>query len=203
MGKSPAQVVAMLAQTHDRIVKANPMEKIQLFAKLAQDYGVPLQALLDPNFAQQWQQFQTTQQPQNQESPEQVTRRVFAELKAQEATHEFGTRKDASGNPMYPHFEKVRGKMAQLLESGLAEDLEGAYTKCVRLDDELWKTEQESKEKALEAKRLEDQRKVVQAAKSNAISPKSSTPAKESAGAQKGLRSTYESAYEQFTGGRV
>jgi hypothetical protein len=93
--------------------------------------------------------------------------------------------------------------MAQLLESGLATDLEGAYTAAVKLDDELFQSVQAEKAKAEEARRLEEQRKAVSAAKSNAISPRSSTPASTGAGAPKGLRSTIESAFDQHTGGRV
>jgi hypothetical protein len=186
------------------MLSGNPLQKLQLFAKLANDYQVPLQALLDPQFAQQWQQQQNFQQQQEpQETPEQAARRVYSEMEAQRGVAEFGSRKDAAGNPMYPHYEAVRPKMAQLLDAGLASDLEGAYNDAVKLDDELFQSIQAEKAKAEEAKRLEDQRKAVQAAKSNVISPKSSTPASGGTSAQKGLRSTIESAFDQHTGGRV
>ena len=201
LGVEPAQALSKLAQTHREMTASNPVQRLQIFARLANDYQVPLQALLDPNFAQQWQQFQQPQQPQ--ESQEQMTRRIISEMEAQKGVHEFGSRKDSQGNPVYPHYEAVRGKMAQLLESGLATDLEGAYHAAVKLDDGLWQAEQQAKVKAEEAKRLEDQRKAVSAAKSNAISPKSSTPASTGANAPKGLRSSIEAAFEQHTGGRV
>ncbi len=199
-GVSPAQAVSRLASTHKALMDAQPQHKLQLFAKLAQDYQVPLQALYDPQFAQQFA-MQQSQQPQ--ESPDQAARRVYSELRAMEGVHEFGSRKDASGNPLYPHFEVVRPKMAQLLESGLAQDLEGAYHAAIKLDDELWKTEQEAKVKADEALRLETQRKAVLTAKTNAISPKSSTPASTGAGGKKGLRETISSVWDETVGGRV
>ena len=202
VGLEPAQALSKLAQTHREMVSSNPVQRLQIFAKLANDYQVPLQALLDPQFAQAFAVQQ--QQPQQQtETPEQAARRVFSEMEAQRGVNEFGSRKDASGNPVYPHYEAVRTKMAQLLESGLATDLEGAYHAAVKLDDELWQAEQSAKQKAEEAKRLEEQRKVVQAAKSNAISPKSATPATGAAGAKKGLHDTISEAFEMHTSGRV
>jgi hypothetical protein len=47
-----------------------------------------------------------------------------------------------------PHFEKVRGVMAQLIQSGAVPlkegrvDLDGAYEKAVRLNDEIWQQTQ-------------------------------------------------------------
>jgi hypothetical protein len=202
VGLEPAQALSKLAQTHREMVASDPMRRLQVFARLANDYQVPLQALLDPQFAQQFAvQQQIQQQPQ--ESPEQAARRVFSEMEAQRGVVEFGSRKDAAGNPAYPHYEAVRTKMAQLLESGLATDLEGAYHAAVKLDDELFQSIQAEKVKAEEAKRLEEQRKAVQAAKGNVISPKSATPASGAAGAKKGLRSSLEEAFEQHTSGRV
>ena len=43
----------------------------------------------------------------------------------------------------FPHFESVRETMAQLLEKGYAQDLEGAYAKAVRLQDDVWELERE------------------------------------------------------------
>ena len=142
-------------------------------------------------------------EPRRNRSPEAAARRVYSEMEAQRGVVEFGSRKDAQGNPMYPHYEAVRTKMAQLLESGLATDLEGAYHAAVKLDDELFQSIQAEKAKAEEAKRLEEQRKVVQVAKGNVISPKSSTPASGTAGAKKGLRGALEEAFETHTSGRV
>ena len=44
------------------------------------------------------------------------------------------------------------------------------------IDDELWAAEQQARVKAEEARRLEEQRKAVQAAKSNAISSATAAP---------------------------
>jgi len=41
----------------------------------------------------------------------------------------------------YPHFEKLRPVMSELLMSGRAENLEAAYKKAMRLDDDLYQQE--------------------------------------------------------------
>ena len=198
LGITPAQAVAKLAQAHRDMSSANPMQKLQFFARMANDYQVPLQALLDPQFAQQWQQNQLQSQQPPQVPVEKLVEQKMSEYFSKQAVEAFGSDKEK-----YPHFEAVRSKMAQLLESGLANDLEGAYHAAVKLDDELWQAEQQAKLKAEEAQRLEAQAKAVKAAKGNAISPKSSTPSVPGAGAKKGLRDTLESAYEEVMSGRV
>lgn len=74
----------------------------------------------------------------------------------------------------HPHFEQVKGTMAQLLESGLAPDLETAYTKAVRMDDEVWSAEQARQSQAASAQTAS--RQVVAKAKAAAVSPRSATP---------------------------
>ena len=197
-GVTPAQAISKLAATHKALLESPPQQKLQLFAKLCQDYQVPIQALYDPNFAQQFA-LQAQIQPQTPQVPvETLVEQKMSEFFSKQQVEAFG-----ADTEKYPHFEAVRNKMAQLLESGLAEDLEGAYHAAVKLDDELWNAEQQAKVKAEEAKRLEDQRKAVTVAKGNTISPKSATPASGAVGAKKGLRETLSEAFDTHLGGRV
>ena len=64
--------------------------------------------------------------------------------------------------------------MAQLLERGLAQDLETAYAKAVRLQDDVWQLEQERLLK--QATQKVSQAQKVAKAKAAAVSPKSVTP---------------------------
>jgi hypothetical protein len=68
----------------------------------------------------------------------------------------------------------VREEMAQLLELGKAQNLETAYAKAVRLNDEVWAVEQERLLSS--AKKQASQAQQVARAKATAISPKSVTP---------------------------
>ena len=124
---------------------------------------------------------------------------MLAQEKAQQAIADF----EREAPTKYPHYERVKGKMAQLLESGLAEDIPGAYATAVKLDDELFTHEQEMKRKADEASRLEAQRKATAAAKASAVSVKSATPASSGSAPKKGIRANLEEAYDQHASGRV
>jgi hypothetical protein len=68
----------------------------------------------------------------------------------------------------------VREDMAQLLERGLANDLETAYAKAVRMNDEAYKLEQDKLLKS--AGNQASKAQQVAKAKATAVSPRSSTP---------------------------
>ena len=207
-GIKPDTWITNLGRAHHALATGDGQTKLQMFAKLAQDYGVPLQALYDANFAQQFVQ-QTVQQPQQQRpAPQQadVATLVRQELNAartQEQIEQFEAAKDAAGQPLYPHFSTVKGDMALLLDAGKAQDLKSAYSMALRLHDDLFAAEQEAKSKAAEAARLEASRKAVAAAKGSAVSVKSATPASAGAAPKKGIRGTLEDAFDQHMTGRV
>ena len=74
----------------------------------------------------------------------------------------------------FPHFDVVREEMAQLLELGKAQDLETAYKKAVRMNDDVWEIEQDRLLK--DAKQSSIKAQQVAKAKAAAVSPKSTTP---------------------------
>mgnify|MGYP003350623707 CR=1 FL=1 len=75
----------------------------------------------------------------------------------------------SSNAEKFPHFEAVRETMAQLLEHGQAQDLETAYAKAVRLQDDVWQLEQDRLLK--EATQKVSQAQKVAKAKAAAVSP--------------------------------
>jgi hypothetical protein len=79
-----------------------------------------------------------------------------------------------SDRERFPHFDMVREEMAQLLELGKAQDLETAYAKAVRMNDEVWALEQERL--LTDAKKQASKAQQVARAKATAVSPKSVTP---------------------------
>ena len=200
----PDQWITNLGRAHHTLATGDGQSKLQMFAKLAQEYGVPLQALYDPAVAQQ---FVTQQIQQPRQAPQaDVATLVKQELSAartMDAIEQFQMATDAAGNKLYPHFETVKSDMALLLEAGKAQDLKSAYSKALRLHDDLWQSEQDMKRKADEAARLEANRKAVAAAKGSAVSVKSATPASAGAAPKKGIRSQLEEAFDAHTTGRV
>ena len=170
-GIKPEQYISNLARA-DQILTHAPMEqKVQIFQRLAQEYGVQL------NGNGQMQQFDPyTQQLMNQLN--QVNQEVssikgrFAQEENQRLMGEIErVRSDAE---KFPHFDVVREEMAQLLELGKAQDLETAYKKAVRMNDDVWALEQDRLLK--EARQTTIKAQQVAKAKAAAVSPKSTTP---------------------------
>lgn len=69
----------------------------------------------------------------------------------------FAVEKDADGNLKYPHFERLRNSMGQLIQAGTASDLSDAYDKAIRLDDGLYREALEAERKKVAA--AEDKRR--------------------------------------------
>ena len=170
-GIEPTQYIQNLARADQILTNAPYEQKVQLFQRLAADYGIQL------NGESQIQQFDPyTQQLMNQLN--QVNQEVssikgrFAQEENQRLMNEI--EKYRSDVEKYPHFDVVREEMAQLLELGKAPDLETAYKKAVRMNDEVWSIEQERLLK--DAKQTAIKAQQVAKAKAAAVSPKSTTP---------------------------
>lgn len=165
-GVDPAQWINSLGTAHQTLVYGTPDQKLQMFAQLANDYGVDLNGLtggqgISPQFSMianelsqiknQWQQFQSQQEQQEQ-----------AQLKSEIDVFS----KDK------PYFEDVRETMAGLLQNNMASDLQTAYDKAIRLHDDIWQKIQSEQVKSSQT----EQKSKIAAVKAKAISPKSSSP---------------------------
>lgn len=198
---NPSQWIGNLGRAHQALALGTPEQKLQVFAKLAQDYGVPLQAVgsvsqgqeIDPNVMGLMQQIQQLQGQVKtvaswREKEEQGrTAQAIAELQ-----------NDAEN---YPHFEEAKPMMAQLLESGLAQDLKTAYAKAIRMDDAIWQKEQARQSQAAQSQA--EQRAAVAKAKAAAVSVKTATPSGTNAGAGAKDRRSILSEQLDAAGGRV
>jgi hypothetical protein len=169
---SPAAWINNLGRAHMILTKAPMEQKVQMFQRLAQDYGIQLNS----DGVAPIQQDAYTQQLMNQLN--QVNQEVsnikgrFAQEENQRLMSEIErVRSDAE---KFPHFDVVREEMAQLLELGKAQDLETAYKKAVRMNDDVWALEQDRLLK--EARQTTIKAQQVAKAKAAAVSPKSTTP---------------------------
>jgi hypothetical protein len=169
---SPAAWINNLGRAHMILTKAPMEQKVQMFQRLAQDYGIQLNS----EGVAPIQQDAYTQQLMNQLN--QVNQEVssiksrFQHEENQRLTNEIErVRSDAE---KFPHFDVVREEMAQLLELGKAQDLETAYKKAVRMNDDVWALEQDRLLK--DAKQSAIKAQQVAKAKAAAVSPKSTTP---------------------------
>ena len=171
-GIHPAAWINNLGRAHMVLTKAPYEQKLQMFHRLAQDYGVNLnqsnepQQPVDPYTQQLMQQlYQVNQEVST------IKSRYEMEEQARLGNEIERVRSDKE---RFPHFDMVREEMAQLLELGKAPDLETAYAKAVRLNDEVWAKEQERL--LSDAKKQASQAQQVARAKATAVSPKSVTP---------------------------
>ena len=169
---SPAAWINNLGRAHMVLSKAPYEQKVQMFQRLAQDYGIQLNG----EGVAPVQQDAYTQQLMNQLY--QVNQEVssiksrFQQEENQRLTNEI--ERVRSDVEKYPHFDVVREEMAQLLELGKAQDLETAYKKAVRMNDDVWAIEQDRLLK--DAKQTAIKAQQVAKAKAAAVSPKSVTP---------------------------
>lgn len=65
-------------------------------------------------------------------------------LSVQQEVNNFANAKDSLGNLKYPHFDKIRKTMGSLMSLDNNLDMDGAYRKAIRLDDELYEQDKKS-----------------------------------------------------------
>jgi hypothetical protein len=199
----PVAWINNLGRAHMTLTKAPYAEKVQMFHRLAQDYGIqlnqdgismPEQQYVDPYQQQLMQQLQATQQQVQQ----------LSQIRDQEENARLNNEinRVSSDKERFPHFEMVREDMAQLLERGLAQNLETAYSKAVRINDEAYKLETDRLLKTTGTQASKAQQ--VARAKATAISPRSSTPSGQvSKTDAKDRRSLLMASLADAEGGRV
>jgi hypothetical protein len=169
LGIEAPQAVKALMEADNVLRHGSPQQKQQYFAQLAQQYGINMGEVqvqpTDPNFyaiqnelAQvrgevlNWKQQQEA--AQNQALLSEIT--------------QFQTKAE--------YFEEARPTMIQLLNSGVAKDLDDAYQKAIRLDNDLFTKHQQASQGAADAAKREASNRAAKAARAAAVSVKSSTP---------------------------
>ena len=202
-GIHPAAWINNLGRAHYTLANGTYEQKVSAFNRLAQDYGIqlnqdalqmPEQAYVDPYQQQLMQQLQATQQQVQQLSA------IREQEENARLTQEIS--RVSSDKGRFPHFEMVREDMAQLLERGLAPNLETAYAKAVRMNDEAYKLEQDKLLRSAGSQASKAQQ--VAKAKATAVSPKSVTPSGQvSKTDAKDRRSLLMASLADAEGGRV
>jgi hypothetical protein len=161
----PEEYISALARADQMLTHAPYEQKVQMFNQLAQSYGINLGGQVQPQDHLAHQLYTVNQEvatiKQRYEQEEQS--RLYSEIE-----------KVRSNAEKFPHFDEVREDMAQLLENGIAKDLETAYTKAIRLNEDVWQKEQERLVKTATGQR--EKQMQVSKAKAKAVSPRSVTP---------------------------
>ena len=128
---TPDVAFSNLLKTEKTLRTGTPQEKIEMFQRLANDYQIDVNSVLNtpynPQLVAYKQQLEWTKSQLDKANDFQQS---HEETQINAAISDFGQQ--------HEHFEDVRLTMADLLEKGLANDLNDAYAKAVRLDDNVF-----------------------------------------------------------------
>lgn len=203
----PAAWINNLGRAHMTLTNAPYEQRVQLFHRLAADYGIQLNNPSQP--VTETQQYQQPVDPYTQQLMQQLQmmnqevstiKGRYEQEESQRLMNEIN--QVAQNKEKFPYFEEVRERMAQLLETNLATDLETAYAKAVRLEDGVWAKEQERLLK--QATQTASKAQQVAKAKAVAVSPRSVTPNGVVASSdKKDRRSMLDELVSSSLGGRV
>lgn len=202
----PEQWISNLGRAHQTLALGSPQQKHQMFAHLAREYGIDLGQLVGqpgqpaPQVDQQaqWMQEQIAQMRGE------LTQFHSARQQQEQATVQNQIQAFAADTAQHPHFDQVKETMAGLLQSGLAQDLNSAYDKAIRMHDDLWQSQQESQRAQAEADTKRQQADAAKSARAKVVSVKSATPSGSSqASTAKGRREAIAEAFASQGTGRV
>lgn len=171
LGLKPDTAVKALFEADAALRNPNHDQRLQYFMQLAQQYGV--------NLSGQAQQYQATDPSVYalQNELNNVRGEVLSWKQQQEARQNetlLGEIDQFSAKA--EHFEAARPTMIQLLQSGVAETLQDAYDKAIRLDPELFQTVQQAQQASAAASKSKELNNAAKAARAAAVSVRGSTP---------------------------
>ena len=186
IGLTPDKMIGQLLGTEYQLRTGDPHEKVAALYQIAQSYGIDLAAISrgempaapDPAFSQLRQELVSLKdwkaQFEQQREAEQQQQTV-SQIQA------FAASTDEAGRPKYPHFERVRGVMGQLMSSDSSLDLQTAYAKAVEPINAAVAEELRLRTETAEKQRLETVEKAKKAAPvktSGSSAPNGSTKSK-------------------------
>ncbi|WP_250518603.1 hypothetical protein [Caballeronia sp. ATUFL_M1_KS5A] len=206
-GGSPEAVTRDLFYTFKLLRSGDEGTRLQTLVNVAHSVGIPLQQMLQQSAA-------LPQHMQQHIDPAVMAanqRARNAELQANQLQAQQQAEANAAAvaqveafKQTHPHVDELATEMQRLLQTGLASDLESAYSKALRLNDKLFEQTQAQQREAAEKQRRIEADKAAKAAKANAVSTRSATPGTAANGvAPKGRRAALEDAFENISANRI
>ena len=176
LGLTPDKAVAALMEADHKLRNSDPQTRLQYFHQLAQSYGINLGA-----------------SPQNVPQPsggnvdplvwqlQNELNKVRGEVTGWKQQQEMQQNQQLLGeinqfSQKAEYFEEARPTMIQLLQSGMAETLEEAYEKAIRLNPDLFDQVNKAQQAEVAAKQAKEANKAAKAARAAAVSVRSATP---------------------------
>ena len=198
LGLSPDKAVSALMEADHKLRNSDPQTKLQYFQQLAQSYGINLGAM----------QGQPGQMPQQTVDPtvyalqnelNKVRGEVMGWKQQQEMMENQNLLNEINQFSLKAeHFEDVRPTMIQLLQSGVAQTLDDAYEKAIRLDPNLFEQMNKAQQAEVAAKQAKEQNRAAKAARAAAVSVRSATPGVNTAPKSSDRRALLEEALSEI-----
>lgn len=202
-GKNPFDVVQNLLHTQKELLTASPERKTALVKQLIKDYNVNMGTVdpstpananpSNPDLSSLMNRLQELDD-QVKTLPQQLEQKTLRERVSSNL-------KQFESNTANIHYQKVKPIMAGLLESGVADGLQDAYDKAIRLDDSLAAEIALKKKQDDEASRLAQIKAKTEAAK-RASAPihgsPANTAAKTNGNDNRPLREVLSEAYDSI-----
>jgi len=201
LGLRPEQAVAALAQADFTLRNAPPDQRVQYFYNLANQYGINLGQLA------QGQGNMPAAAPQSidpvvyqlQNELNNVRGEVMGWKQQQEMVQNQQLLNEINSfSSKAEHFEEARPTMIQLLQSGVAETLEDAYEKAIRLDSALFEKVQAAQQAEIAAKQAAQKDRAAKTARAAAVSVRGSTPGTNTAPKAQSRRALLEEAFDEM-----
>ena len=157
VGVAPEQAISTLIQAEKLLRTSDPQTKANMFMKLAHDYGIDVNSLTQTPFdPYKYQLEQQLAQQQAALMQIQQSRQIAEEAQLGQTIEQFAQ--------THEYFDEVRETMADLLDKGLASDLNDAYTKAIRLNDDVFSRTTQNSGQVNQVQRANNAAKAAKAA---------------------------------------
>ena len=176
LGLTPDKAVAALMEADHKLRNSDPQSKLQYFMQLAQSYGINLGQQASQNPSQPTQSVDPmVWQLQNELN--RVRGEVMGWKQQQEMVENQTLLNEINSFSLKAeHFDEVRPAMIQLLQGGMAETLEEAYDKALRLNPDLFDRVQKAKQAEITQQQAQQANRAAKVARSAAVSVRSAAP---------------------------
>jgi hypothetical protein len=165
LGVEPTQAIPKILDYERRLRTSSQEAKTQMFMQMAHDYGVDVNALQQTPFnAQEYRLQQELAAMREQVAALGQHKQLSEEAQLGQTIQGFAQ--------SHEYFEDVRETMADLLDRGLANDLEDAYAKSIRLNDDVFNRLQSQQTANNQMQQIQRADQAAKAAKASAVSVK-------------------------------
>lgn len=167
VGVTPETAISTLINAEKILRTSDQQTKTNMFMKLAHDYGIDINSLTNIPFdPYKYQLEQQLQAQQAQLAQIMQSRQIAEEAQLGQTIEQFAQQ--------HEYFDEVRETMADLLDKGLASDLNDAYSKAVRLNDDVFSRQNANSQFTGQTQQIQRANNAAKAAKAAAVQVKGS-----------------------------